>query len=270
MKTPLTLLTVLALSCAAFGQAGENLATFDKPIQKTTTAPVNGTNEIQTLTFGATITSGTFKLKFDGETTAAITWTATDATLVSRIDSALEALGTIGTGGVTTTAGTISSGVNGTITVTFTGNRAKSNVPLMTVADNSLVGAAHTLAIATTTAGVDADGRIMPKGTIDIAADTGYPYFNAGSALAPTWYQILVADTGTATASAGAATLSKPTGVITSEALTTAAAAAYTLTLTNTLITTSSKVMASVSNGTNTARYTSGGNSVRRVRFRHH
>jgi hypothetical protein len=56
----------------------------------------------------------------------------------------------------------------------------------------------------------------------------------------------------TATATAGAATLSQPAGVVTSEAITTAAAAAYTLTITNTLVTTSSIVMASVSFGTST------------------
>lgn len=56
----------------------------------------------------------------------------------------------------------------------------------------------------------------------------------------------------TATASAGAATLSKTLGTITSEALTTAAAAAYTLTLTNTTVAATSVVLASVDNGTNT------------------
>lgn len=57
---------------------------------------------------------------------------------------------------------------------------------------------------------------------------------------------------GTASATAGAATLSKQAGVITSEALTTAAGAAYTLTLTNTLIAATSIVLASFQNGTNT------------------
>lgn len=63
---------------------------------------------------------------------------------------------------------------------------------------------------------------------------------------------VVVGDTGTATAAAGAATLSKQSGIITSEALTTAAAAAYTLTLTNTKIADTDKVFASVQNGTNT------------------
>ena len=59
-------------------------------------------------------------------------------------------------------------------------------------------------------------------------------------------------ETGTASATSGAATLSKTSGVITSEALTTAAGSQYTLTLTNTVIATTSRVFAAVDNGTNT------------------
>jgi hypothetical protein len=61
-------------------------------------------------------------------------------------------------------------------------------------------------------------------------------------------------DTGTKTATAvtGAATLNKMAGVITSEALTTAAGADYTLTLTNSDIAAADQVMASVQYGTAT------------------
>jgi len=64
----------------------------------------------------------------------------------------------------------------------------------------------------------------------------------------------LALDSGTKTASAttGAATLNKDAGVITSEALTTAAGAAYTLTLTNSSIAAADQVFASFANGTNT------------------
>jgi len=59
----------------------------------------------------------------------------------------------------------------------------------------------------------------------------------------------LTLDTGTktATAVAGAATLAKDAGVITSEALTTAAGATYTLTLTNSSIAAADQVFVSVS-----------------------
>lgn len=59
-------------------------------------------------------------------------------------------------------------------------------------------------------------------------------------------------DSGVATASAGAATLAKMAGIITTEALTTAALADYTLTLTNSAIAAADMVFASVNNGTNT------------------
>lgn len=62
-------------------------------------------------------------------------------------------------------------------------------------------------------------------------------------------------DTGTktATATAGAATLNKDSGKITTEALTTAAGATYTLTLTNSSIAAADMVFASVAYGTATA-----------------
>jgi hypothetical protein len=150
-------------------------------------APSAGTSEVQTLTLGGTPTGGTFKLAFQGQTTAAITWTATDATLVSNIDAALEALPTIGTGNVTTAAGTVSSGI-GTITLTFAGNLGKMVVPLITVASNDLTGTSPTLAIAETTPGVDASFRGAPKGALLIREDTGVLHSNTGTAgLAPTW-----------------------------------------------------------------------------------
>lgn len=62
-------------------------------------------------------------------------------------------------------------------------------------------------------------------------------------------------DTGTKTAAAtaGAATLNKDAGVITTEALTTAAGASYTLTLTDSSIAAADQVFASVSYGSATA-----------------
>ena len=60
-------------------------------------------------------------------------------------------------------------------------------------------------------------------------------------------------DVKTATATAGAATLAKSSGVITTEVVTTAAGATYTLTLTNSLVGAADQVFASVQNGTNNA-----------------
>lgn len=59
-------------------------------------------------------------------------------------------------------------------------------------------------------------------------------------------------DSSTTTAVAGAATLAKYAGKITSEALTTAQDAVYTLTLTNSLAAAADIVVCSLANGTNT------------------
>ncbi len=59
-------------------------------------------------------------------------------------------------------------------------------------------------------------------------------------------------DKGTTTGSGGAATLNKPAGTVTTASLTTGNTATYTLTLTNSFVTASSIVLATVSNNTNT------------------
>lgn len=67
-----------------------------------------------------------------------------------------------------------------------------------------------------------------------------------------TKYTQLDVETGTATSTAGAATINAQTGLITTEALTTAAAATYTMTLTNSTITAGSIVLVTVGKGTAT------------------
>src|SRR6266404_6266702 len=104
----LAVLTVLPLGNAP--AADQAVALIETAI-----APVNGTNEVQTLTFGSGIASGTFKLKFGTLSTQSVSWSATNTTLVSNIDAALEKLSSIGTGGVTTAVGTMTAGI-GTIT----------------------------------------------------------------------------------------------------------------------------------------------------------
>ena len=156
-------------------------------------APVNGTDEVQTLTIGGTPTSGTFKLKFEGFITSAITWSATDNTLISNINTALRALASLGASEITAAAGSLSSGI-GTITLTFGGNRGKQSVGLITVESNSLAGTSPTLAIAETTPGVDATYRGAPKGQPLLDTTNGVMYVNAGTALAPSWVKVPTLD----------------------------------------------------------------------------
>lgn len=150
-------------------------------------APVAGTSEVQTLTIGGTPDGGTFKLSFEGFVTAAITWTATDATLVSNIDAALEALPSIGTGGITTAAGTLSSGI-GTVTLTFAGNHATKAIgSVIAVADNSLTGTSPTLAVAETTPGVNTTARGAAKGALLRDTTNAKLYINTGTGTTPVW-----------------------------------------------------------------------------------
>src|SRR5690242_16258253 len=97
-------------------------------------APTTGTAAVQTLDFES-ITGGTFQISLEGLTTADITWSATNATLIANVDAALEALPNIGTGGVVTAAGTLTAGI-GTMTLTF----AKRPVGLITIIDTGLTG----------------------------------------------------------------------------------------------------------------------------------
>lgn len=150
-------------------------------------APVAGTNEVQTLTFGGTPTGGTFRLALNGVPTSAISWSSTNSTLVSNIDTALEALSQIGTGGVTTAVGTMTAGI-GTITVTFNGGTVqKRALPNLTVQENAMTGTAPTLSVAETTPGVNASFVEALAGATLKDTTNKKIYINTGSDGNPTW-----------------------------------------------------------------------------------
>lgn len=150
-------------------------------------APGAGTNEVQTLTIGGTPTGGSFKLSFKGWVTAAINWNATNATLLAAINTALQALPTVGASGVVATAGTLTAGI-GTVLLTFSGGAVQKRAqPNIAVAANNLTGTSPTLAVAETTPGVDAAGLGAPAGASLIRADTGARYQNLGTPQAPNW-----------------------------------------------------------------------------------
>lgn len=147
-------------------------------------APGAGTNEVQTLTIGGTPTGGTFKLALGTMQTGAITWSATNATLLSNINTALDAV--FGTASIVATDSTLTAGI-GDLLLTFSGNEyAKSAQPLMTLT-NSLTGTLPTLAIAETTPGVSATPYRVPKGGQVVDTTNGKAYINSGTQYAPTW-----------------------------------------------------------------------------------
>lgn len=137
--------------------------------------PVNGTDEVQTLTFDDAPTEGTFVLSFDGHRTGALKYNISAANL----QTALRALPSIGASGVSVGL------VDLVYTLTFNGgNMAKLAVPQVVVEENDTD---QTLTAATTTPGVTATGRGARKGALLIDTTNAKLYINSGTALAPVW-----------------------------------------------------------------------------------
>lgn len=118
-----------------------------------------GTNEVQTLAKTGTVSSGTFAISFQGQTTAAIAFGETAANIIT----ALNLLSNVDSGDITATGG--AAGV-ADVVFTFTGRYAGVNVPLMTVNSGSLVGGGS-YNIVETTAGAYS---VNPGGLTDLYA----------------------------------------------------------------------------------------------------
>lgn len=101
-------------------------------------------NEVQTVTITGTPTGGTFTLKIWGLTTGNINYNANAA----AVQSALEAI--LGTGNATVTGGALPGTA---VSVTFAGDYANTNVPLMTSSSALTGGTAPAVEIAVDTQG---------------------------------------------------------------------------------------------------------------------
>jgi len=112
-------------------------------------------DEKQTVTIGGSPTGGTFTLSFKGQTTAGIAYDAAAA----AVQSALEALSTIGSGNVS-----VSGSAGGPYTVEFIGALADQDVPAMTISVAGLTGGTPTGTIATSQPGVSSlvVGKVVP------------------------------------------------------------------------------------------------------------
>jgi len=119
-----------------------------------------GTNEVQTLTQGAT--GGTFNLKVivDGEveTTAPIAWNAA-ATNDSgnSVEEKIEALSIVPSGEASGTGGALNSAP---VVITFTGSLGSRDVSIMAVDSAGLTGGTGIATVAETTKGVNTDIRV--------------------------------------------------------------------------------------------------------------
>lgn len=117
-----------------------------------------GRNEVQTITITGTPTGGTFTLTYDGQTTGTIAYDAA----ASAVKTALIALSNIDSDDVSCAGGALP----GTpVTVTFTGQLAKTDVALMTASGAGLTGGtAPAVAVTTSTAPYleKVVGRVVP------------------------------------------------------------------------------------------------------------
>jgi len=150
--------------------------------------PVDGTNEVQTITPDAAPAAGTFKLAFDGYQTADLDFDVSAA----NMQTALNGLDSIGTSGVGVT---LSEGV---YTVTFSGaNVNKRAQNLITVVDSALLDsgeAAVTLTVAEGTAGVTSTAHGALKGALLIDTTNGVLYINVGTPAAVDWRPYIPSD----------------------------------------------------------------------------
>lgn len=151
--------------------------------------PGAGTSEVWTVTIGGTPTAGTFKIGFGGERSGAITWSSTNNTLLSNVNTALDAMSVFAAGDLVATDATLSAGI-GTFILTFSANLAKKAIPTSVTVHSSLTGTNPTLAVAETTPGVTATFRGVGKGIVVSDTTNAVGYINTGTALAPTWTKI--------------------------------------------------------------------------------
>jgi len=114
-----------------------------------------GTNEVQTITQGAT--GGTFNLKVivDGqvETTAPIAWNAA----ASAVESAIEALSIVPSGEASGGGGALNSAP---VTITFSGSLGSRDVAILAVDSAGLTGGTKLATVAETTKGINTDIRV--------------------------------------------------------------------------------------------------------------
>jgi flagellar hook protein FlgE len=113
-------------------------------------------DEVQTIS--STATGGTFTMSFGGQTTGALAFNATAA----QIDTALEALSTIGAGNITCAGGPLPANV----TATFAGTLAGQDAAMITVDNTNMTGG--TASIAETITGRSVQGVLGSTATASL------------------------------------------------------------------------------------------------------
>lgn len=149
------------------------------PLLTATSAPTNGTNEVQRLTPGGTISGGTFRITFETQQTADIAWNAT----AKAVQDALEALSNVTPGDVIVSGGPVQSGACDLTFAELLGGLDRTQVTIQ----SSLTGSAPTLTPSTVTGGVRGTYRGAQGGALLVDTTNGRLYENSGTAWAPVW-----------------------------------------------------------------------------------
>lgn len=153
------------------------------PLQNAGT-PTAGVSAVQTITPSAAPVAGTWRIVFEGATTAELDFNATAA----EVEAALEALSTIGAGNVAVAKAL------GVYTVTFQGDLGALAVGALAIDANTLEdvgGDPVDMVVAEATPGVTATGRGALHGALLIDTTNGDLYVNNGTPLAPSWGLVL-------------------------------------------------------------------------------
>lgn len=140
--------------------------------------PGTGTNEVQTIAASAA-TAGTFRLGFAGwPTLPAGAKVVTDAlpfgATAAQVQTALQALDSIGPGNVTVAGGPANSGA---LVVTFANKLAKTQIPFQITVDKTGLTGAGATAVTETTKGSPANVVEIPRGTFCIPDPSNPGYY---------------------------------------------------------------------------------------------
>lgn len=101
---------------------------------------LKGNFDTQGLYFSGSPTGGTFRLTCAAVQTASITYSTNISTLITNVQSALEAISTIGVGNVAVTQSQNDNGSTPTLVITFKGQLYHLSPGAITVTANSLIG----------------------------------------------------------------------------------------------------------------------------------
>ena len=122
------------------------------PNSQGTNGPIDNTGEVDFVSFGGTVTGGTFKLALNGSTTTPISYTSNATTLQSRIQSALDNPLMLGAGNSIVSATSSTS-----VSITFEGAYGGGQGVGSLTAISSLSGASPTV----TSISTDSSGQLL-------------------------------------------------------------------------------------------------------------